>query len=132
MVHYNGTKPYGNAPKEEFRDTIMEVGSFPPNAFGLHDMHGNVWEWCRDDRHSNYNGIPIVEGIIPHPDGRAWLESAQTWLEHAKNDVSNQLIRGGSYISHAKNCRSASRAYTVPYIHCPDYGFRVVCVFPRG
>jgi formylglycine-generating enzyme required for sulfatase activity len=110
----------------------MEVGSFPPNAFGLHDMHGNMWEWCRHDRHSNYNGIPIVEGTIPYPDGRVYAEGGN-WAESsdAQDKVSNQLIRGGSYISHAKNCRSASRAYTLPYMRSSDYGFRVVCVLPK-
>ena len=123
LVNYNGNYPYGEAPKGEFRESTTEVGKFPPNAFGLHDMHGNVWEWCRDDQSSNYNSaILTLDEKIPLPDGRLFVESRD-----AQDDVSNKLIRGGSYISHAKNCRSASRAYTLPHMSSQDYGFRVVC-----
>jgi formylglycine-generating enzyme required for sulfatase activity len=89
------------------------VGKVPANPFGLYDMHGNVWEWCEDDWHSNYESAP--------GDGSAWLEQ----------DRSNtyKLVRGGSWNFDPHFCRSASRGFNFDI----DYyvGFRVVCEPPR-
>jgi formylglycine-generating enzyme required for sulfatase activity len=72
------------------------VGRFPPNGFGLYDMHGNVWEWCLDDWHQNYHGCPT--------DGSAWLN---------RNDSQEgrklKCIRGGSWNGDPRYCRSAYR-----------------------
>jgi formylglycine-generating enzyme required for sulfatase activity len=110
LVNYNGNHTYGSAPKGQYRKQTTDVGSFPANQFGLYDMHGNVWEWCQDNWHDNYNGAPS--------DGSAWLNN---------NDNSYRLLRGGAwdYVSH--NCRSASRSRYPPDYADGSFGFRVVC-----
>ena len=74
-----------------------EVGSCPPNAFGLYDMHGNVWEWCQDHWHKNYKGAPT--------DGSAWDDQGE-------ND--SRVLRGGSWVNNPRVCRSASRLDDLP------------------
>ncbi|NJL62587.1 MAG: SUMF1/EgtB/PvdO family nonheme iron enzyme [Methylacidiphilales bacterium] len=110
---YNGTVypgNYGQAPKGEFRDETTPVGSFPANAFGLYDMHGNVWEWCQDSWHDNYNDAPR--------DGSAWID----------NNNDNQLLRGGSWYDIPDYCRSAIRSYATRAYRYHFVGFRVVVV----
>jgi formylglycine-generating enzyme required for sulfatase activity len=113
LANYDGSKTYNDGPKGEYRAETTKVGVFPANDWGLHDMHGNVWEWCEDDWHGNYEGAPS--------DGSAWVEL----------DRSNtyKLVRGGSWFSNPGNCRSASRVS----INVIDsvVGFRVVCEPPR-
>ncbi|MGK7921304.1 MAG: formylglycine-generating enzyme family protein [Trichodesmium sp.] len=91
LANYNGNYTYADVPKGIYREETTDVGIFPPNAFGLYDMHGNVWEWCADDRHDNYEGAPTG--------GSAWLDGNET--------VSP--LRGGSWISYPSYCRSAVR-----------------------
>jgi len=110
LVNFNGNSTYGSAPKGIYREQTIDVGSFPPNGFGLYDMHGNVREWCEDHWHSNYQGAPT--------NGSAWTTGG---------DSNFRSLRGGSWDSYPRNCRSASR-----YGHRPDerydfIGFRVVC-----
>ena len=110
LANYNGNFTYADAPKGKYRQQTTELGSFPPNAFGLYDMHGNIWEWCQDTWHKNYNDAPN--------NGSPWIENG--------ND-SRRVVRGGSWRDHSNFCRSAKRAYNKPEIHFSYYGFRVVC-----
>ena len=116
LANYDGNYTYADAPKGEYRQQTMKVGSFPPNAFGLYDMHGNVLEWCQDTWHDNYNGAPT--------DGSAWIN----------NENRSRMLRGGSWDYYPYFCRSASRldgnwAVRVDYLNI--VGFRVVCGFGR-
>ncbi|PZV16103.1 MAG: hypothetical protein DCF21_10995 [Leptolyngbya sp.] len=101
---------YGQGPKGSFREQTTEVGSFPPNAFGLYDMHGNVWEWCQDVWHENYEGAPT--------DGSAWLEGG---------NQTRRPLRGGSWDFYPAFCRSAYRLRFASGYSLNDVGFRVVC-----
>ncbi len=95
IVNYNGNYPYAKAAKGAYREETIPVGSLGvANAFGLYDMHGNVWEWCEDVWHSNYQGVSS--------DGSAWLSDG---------DSSFRLLRGGSWGNQSIICRSAFRNY---------------------
>ena len=82
-----------------YRGQTTEVGSFSANAFGLYDMHGNVWEWCVDHWHDNYTGAPT--------DGTAWI---------AENKETRRVMRGGSFSNPPAVCRAASRSSTTDHI----------------
>ncbi|PHX55645.1 serine/threonine protein kinase [Tychonema bourrellyi FEM_GT703] len=107
LVNYQGNNPYGAAPKGLYRQQTTDVGSFPPNPFGLYDMHGNVCEWCSDKWHDNYNGAPT--------DGSSW----ETGTDN------NRVQRGGSWDLNAVNCRSAFRVYDSAGSRWRCRGFRV-------
>ncbi|MFM6537396.1 MAG: formylglycine-generating enzyme family protein [Microcystis panniformis] len=105
LANYNS-----NGTKEQYREKTTDVGSFPPNAFGLYDMPGNVWEWCEDGWHNNYEGAPI--------DGTAW-KSVSIYIEL-------KVIRGGAWYRYSEDCRSASRNSVADFDN-RYVGFRVVC-----
>jgi eukaryotic-like serine/threonine-protein kinase len=110
LVNHDSNYPYANVAKNSsgYRQVTTDVGSFPANEWGLYDMHGNVWEWCEDVWHENYNGIP--------QDGSAWLNGGEQ---------ARRLLRGGSWVNDAIVCRSAVRNW----INAPGayyyIGFRV-------
>ena len=113
LANYKGSSIYANESKGEYRGKTIQVGSFPPNAFGLYDMHGNVWEWCQDDWHDNYKNAPT--------DGSPWFSE----------DSSIKVTRGGSWYSNPHFSRSACRSPNARDNRSPDLGVRVVCVAPR-
>ena len=123
LANYTGTDnkernwsgSYGDGPKGEYREQTTPVDEFDiANAFGLCDMHGNVWEWCADHWHENYEGAPI--------DGSAWLTVDET---------SNRVLRGGSWLDPPWICRSATRFIIRPDDRFNSAGFRVCCLAPR-
>ena len=115
---YKWSGSYGKGPKGIYREETTVVGSFDvANAFGLYDMHGNVWEWCADHWHDNYQGAPT--------DGSAWVDDNN----NKKNDNDNyyRLLRGGSWGFNPGFCRSACRDWDDPGYDDYLIGFRVVC-----
>jgi formylglycine-generating enzyme required for sulfatase activity len=110
---YKGT--YGRGILGQYRQETTEVAQFPANPFGLYDMHGNVWEWCEDDWHDNYEGSPS--------DGKAWVESERTEMR--------RVVRGGSWYFIPRNCRSACRYSYSRDLRNYILGFRVCCAPPR-
>jgi formylglycine-generating enzyme required for sulfatase activity len=111
LANHNASNTYADEPKGEYRKETTPVGQFPPNAFGLYDMHGNVWEWCADTWHDNYDGAPT--------DGSVWTKNG--------NDNRSPL-RGGSWYYYPSGCRSAFRGFNDRRAYVSDdFGFRVVC-----
>lgn len=88
----------------------MPVGSFPPNAFGLYDMHGNVWEWMQDCWHKDYQNAP--------DDGSAWLENDG-------GDCNRRVVRGGSWFDNPRYLRSALRLRDDSDVVGNGLGFRI-------
>jgi formylglycine-generating enzyme required for sulfatase activity len=109
---------------------------FPANAWGLHDMHGNVYEWCLDDWHESYEGAP--------EDGNAWLidetslaggkgeglrrKGRENGEEGKERGTVRRLLRGGSWLSDSRYCRSACRNHLAPGNAHFLVGVRVVCL----
>ena len=89
------------------------VGEKKPNAWGLYDMHGNVWEWVEDDWHDSYEGAP--------DDGSAWID---------KPRGSDRVVRGGSWGDVARYCRSAVRSGYAPVDRFGAWAFASPGPFP--
>ena len=108
QANYRGFYTYGGGSPGVYRARTVSVGRFPGNAFGLHDVHGNVWEWVEDCWHGNYQGAPS--------DGSAWTSGG---------DCEVRVIRGGSQGSRPKDIRSAIRSGNVAENRNKSNGFRV-------
>jgi formylglycine-generating enzyme required for sulfatase activity len=157
VANYDGHYTYGQGSQGIYRKQTIDVASFPANDWGLHDMHGNVWEWCLDEWHDDYEGAPT--------DGSAWMEgdslgespaaccaadrgtsfpgsaarlaaatpartSAATSSSVSASVASDarRLLRGGSWYDHPRFCRSAYRGLDRPVIRDNNIGFRVCCL----
>ena len=108
LVNYRGDCIYSNEPKGIYRKETTDVGIFPPNAFGLYDMHGNVWEWCADYWHENYNSTPT--------DGSAWISGG---------NADCRVLRGGSWYYDPVFCRCSLRSKHNAFSSYDFHGFRV-------
>jgi formylglycine-generating enzyme required for sulfatase activity len=108
-ANYDGNYTYGSGEKGVYREKTTPVGTFKPNAWGLYDMHGNVWEWCQDWYQDSYTGAPSNGGTRESLAGSA------------------RVLRGGSWYTDPGHCRSAYRCRTYPDLrnYC---GFRLVGV----
>jgi formylglycine-generating enzyme required for sulfatase activity len=113
LANYDGNYVYGNCPMGIYREQTIDVASFPANGWGLHDMHGNVWEWCQDHWHDSYNFAPGDD---------------QPWLIPAAAADEPRLLRGGSWLDFPRDCRSACRGHDRPGSAIGAVGFRVVCL----
>jgi formylglycine-generating enzyme required for sulfatase activity len=107
QANYDANFTYADGKMGLFRQKTIEVGRFPRNAFGLHDMHGNVWEWVQDCYQDSYRGAPA--------DGSAVVLPA----------CSLRILRGGSWNYFPQLLRSAYRYATAPGVRLDVAGFRV-------
>ena len=107
LANYDGDYTYGTGGKGVDRGKTVRAGTFPANGFGLHDVHGNVWEWVEDCWHKDYSGAPA--------DGSAWIDG----------DCWDRVLRGGSWYGKPRVLRSANRSWNSAGIRDDLNGFRI-------
>jgi formylglycine-generating enzyme required for sulfatase activity len=107
QANYDGNYTYGSGKEGVYREQTVPVTSFPGNAFGLHDMHGNVWEWCADAWHHSYLFAPR--------DGTAWIAGGETV----------RVLRGGAWTCDPRLLRCATRGRSFFSFQSVLIGFRV-------
>jgi formylglycine-generating enzyme required for sulfatase activity len=115
LANFHATHGYEKTPPGVSRRETSAVGLFPANGWGLHDLHGNVWEWCLNAWHDFYRRAP--------DDGRARVSE--------DSQEARRLLRGGSWGFSPRYCRSACRGRFQPDDAIYGVGFRVVCL-PQG
>ncbi|WP_338416772.1 formylglycine-generating enzyme family protein [uncultured Sphaerotilus sp.] len=108
QVNYNGNHPYADGKKGEYRNKTVPVKELPANQWGLHQMHGNVWEWCMDEFAAYPEGT-VIDPVI-HQD------KIESW---------QRVLRGGSWFYYGRYCRSAYRFALVPDNRGRNFGFRL-------
>ncbi|MEP0790183.1 MULTISPECIES: SUMF1/EgtB/PvdO family nonheme iron enzyme [Cyanophyceae] len=110
LANYDGRYLYSSEPKGIYREKTNSVDTFQvANAFGLFELHGNVWEWCLDHWHESYDNAPIT--------GEAWIDCSNN---------QTRLIRGGSWRNEPLLCRSASRWHNDVKQQSHNIGFRII------
>src|SRR5262249_8893658 len=107
-ANFDGRYPYGSAEKEPDLGRTCKVGSYKPNAFGLYDLHGNVWEWCSDWYDKDYDG------------------QRRNPLGPAKGTF--RVVRGGSWLNYSGICRTAHRYWNTSKGAFNCVGFRAAAV----
>ena len=120
QANFNGNYPQGSGTGPYLRQTA-KVGSYPPNALGLYDMHGNVAEWCADWFDPNYYDDSPQEDPLGPPFGVVATSFSNS------NDNFFVVVRGGCWVDDARACRSAYRYRAMPNTQYRLIGFRVVC-----
>jgi uncharacterized protein (TIGR02996 family) len=108
-ANLNGNDPYNGAERGPYLERPAEVGLYPPNAWGLYDMHGNVFEWCDDW---------LLQP--PPPEDDPWRDE-----DGAKQGGWNRVYRGGYFLGGGDACRSAWRNWDLPSERSSLHGFRV-------
>lgn len=110
-VNYNGEYPYADGEKGLNREKTVPVKSLPPNAWGLYEMHGNVWEWCRD-RYGEYPTEAVLDPMGP-------------------SEGVGRVLRGGSWLGSGRYARSAFRFLYEPDFRNYYFGFRLALGQPE-
>jgi formylglycine-generating enzyme required for sulfatase activity len=105
QADFNGHYPYNDGPKGEYREKTVPVKTFPCNAWGVYEMHGNVWEWCAD-RYGAYPKEAVIDPIGPH-------------------EGNTRVLRGGSWIDNGWSVRSAGRYWLAPTFRSGPDGLRL-------
>jgi uncharacterized protein (TIGR02996 family) len=114
QANFHGRFPYGGAGEGPWLERPCPVGTFPCNAFGLHDLHGNIQEWCYDPYEEN----PFVD----------W--SGDDLVDPRESSL--RVIRGGGWSDYGQDCRSAQRGRREPSERSSDLGFRVTLFLCGG
>ena len=111
QANYDGNFTYNGSPPGLFRQRTVDVGSLPQNTFGLHEMHGNVWEWVQDCYKPSYEGAADDTAVIT-------------------KDCNLHILRGGAWNYYPKLLRSAYRYATAPEVRMNNAGLRVARDLP--
>ena len=114
QANYDGNYPYKNNQKGIFVGKTTPVGAYPPNVWGVSDMHGNVWEWCMDWYGGKYYDECKEKGVVENPQG--------------PETGSFRVLRSGSWINLGQACRSANRSFNYPGNRRDGIGFHLMFV----
>ena len=112
QANMDGRDPYGTDIAGPLLNRPVNVGSYPANAWGIHDGHGNVWEWCEDGWEDDLSSAPVTDPII-------------------RNDQDLRVDRGGSFDNIPALCRAAHRGSYERQRHSGYVGFRIILRFPQ-
>ncbi|VXD20426.1 SUMF1/EgtB/PvdO family nonheme iron enzyme [Planktothrix paucivesiculata] len=129
LANYHVSRTYADEPKGKYRGQTTPVNEFPPNSFGLYDLHGNVWEWCADPWHENYEGAPTQGEVWDEQnknDNRYQIYNIEN-LVNLLSDERKHCLRGGSWVNYSDDGRSADR-WGCPNVFGRSSGFRVCWV----
>ncbi len=123
QANFDGNVPYGGAVKGPYLEMTTSVGSYRPNAWGLYDMHGNVYELCQDwFGVDNYQNSPVNDPPRPN-------KASATEVHYWEPPEKCRVMRGGPWDIEASLCRSAYRYANSPFFRHYCIGFRVVVSF---